>query len=150
MKDHPDWFFGGEVTDDGRYLVITVDQNDRTENALYVVDLAEAASPRLGGPSARLLDRFDARYTCWATAAACSRAHDLEAPRGRVVAIDLASPGARRLGDAGAQTADSIEDAGYVGGRLVVSTLHDVQSRLSAYAPDGSPARAVALPGVGA
>ena len=150
MKDHTDWFFGGEVTDDGRYLAITVDQNDRTENALYVVDLVDARAPRLGGPVVRLLDKFDARYTLLGSRGAVLYVlTTLDAPRGRVVAIDLASPQASAWRTPVPQAADSIEDAGFVGGRIVVSTLHDVESRLTAFAPDGSSRADLALPGVG-
>jgi prolyl oligopeptidase len=150
MKDHPDWFFGGEVTDDGRYLVISVDQNDRTENALYVADLAEPGAPRLRAPVVRLLDRFDARYTFLGNRGTVLFVlTTLDAPRGRVVAIDLVSPGPAAWRTPVPQAEDAIEDAGFVGGRIVVSKLHDVQSRLTAFAPDGSSRRDLPLPGVG-
>ena len=44
------------VSDDGRYLVITVEQNDRTQNALYYIDLVDplgTACRRAGGAAPR-------------------------------------------------------------------------------------------------
>ena len=150
MKEHPDWFFDGEVTDDGRYLAITVSQNDRTENALYYVDLVEPAAPRLGGPVVRLLGKFDARYSLVGNLGPVFYVlTTLEAPRGRVVAIALDSPDAAAWKTPVPQAGDSIEEAGLVGGRLVISTLHDVRSTLTSYASDGSSHRALALPGIG-
>ncbi len=150
MKEHPDWFFGGEMTDDGRYLVITVDQNDRTENGIYLVDLVDPAAPRLGGPVVRLLDRFDARYSFVGNSGPVLYVlTTLGAPRGRVVAIDLASPDPAAWRTPVPETGDSIEDAGFVGGKLVICTLHDVQSRLAEFSPDGSARRDIALPAVG-
>jgi prolyl oligopeptidase len=151
MKDHPDWFFSGNVTDDGRYLVIDVSQDSKTQTAIFYVDLADPQAPRLDGPVVRLLDKFDARYGFVGnTGATFYVLATLDAPLGRVVAIDLAAPGAPSWRTPVPQSADSIEEAGLVGGKLVVSTLHDVQGRLSLFATDGAPLGDVALPGIGA
>ena len=37
--DHKEWLFNGEVSDDGRYLVITVSQGTQVENAIFYQDL---------------------------------------------------------------------------------------------------------------
>ncbi len=150
MKDHPDWMFDGDVTDDGRYLVISVLQNGRTQNALFYVDLADPLAPRLDAPLVRLLDRFDAHYDLVGNLGPVFLVlTTLEAPRGRVVAIDLANPAAPAWRVPVPQGADSIEDAVLVGGRIAVATLHDVQSRLTVHAADGSSSGGIALPGIG-
>src|ERR1044071_1873657 len=38
-SDHKDWGFGGEVTDDGRYLIIHVSQGTDTRNRIFYRDL---------------------------------------------------------------------------------------------------------------
>jgi len=151
MKDHPDWFFSADVSDDGRYLVIDVSQDSKTQTALYYVDLADPDSPRLDGPVVHLLDKFDARYGFVGnTGAVFYVLTTLDAPLGRVVAIDLAAPGAASWRTPVPQSGDSIEEAGLVGGKLVVATLHSVQSRLSLFGTDGARLGDVALPGIGA
>lgn len=151
IKDRPDWFFNADVTDDGRYAVLSVTQDDKTQNALYYVDLVQPDSPHLDGPVVRLLDKFDATYDFVGNTGPVFYVRtSLGAPLGRVVAIDLASPDAASWKTPVPQSADSIEDAGLIGGKLVVSTLHDVKSRLALFATDGTPLGDIRLPGIGA
>jgi prolyl oligopeptidase len=151
MKDHPDWFFSAEVSDDGRYLAITVSPDGKTQNALFYSDLGDPNAPRLDGPIVRLLDRFDAKYEFEGNRGAVFFAlTTLKAPLGRVVAIDLAAPDPAAWKTPVPQGADSIQSVGLFGGRLVVSTLHDVESRLSIFGADGAPEGAITLPGIGA
>jgi prolyl oligopeptidase len=150
MKDNPDWFFGGDVSDDGRYLVISVSKNSSTETGLYYLDLVEPMAPRLDGAIVRLLDKFDANYNFIGNAGSVFFAiTTLGAPLGRVVAIDLTAPDARTWLTVVPQSSDSIAEAALVGGKLVVSTLHDVQGRLAVFAKDGSPLGNIPLPGIG-
>ena len=150
MKDHPEWFFGGEVTDDGRYLVIDVRQNGKTQSAIYYADLMDPSAPRLGGPVIRLLDAFDAEYQLSGNAGGVFYVMTtLGSPKGRVVAIDLSAPDAKDWKVPVPEGPDSIESADLIGGKLVILTQHDVQSHLSVCALDGSRRREIALPGIG-
>ena len=54
--------FWARGDDDGRYLVIAVEQNGKTQNGVYYADLGDPSAPRLGAPIVRLLDQFDAEY----------------------------------------------------------------------------------------
>jgi prolyl oligopeptidase len=151
FKDRPDWFFSADVTDDGRYAALTVTQDDKTQNALYYIDLVQPASPKLDGSVVRLLDKFDATYDFVGNTGPVFYVRtSLDAPLGRVVAIDLASPDAAHWRTPVPQSADSIEGAGLIGGKLVVSTLHDVKSRLALFATDGTSQGDIRLPGIGA
>jgi prolyl oligopeptidase len=151
LKDHPEWFFDAVVTDDGRYVVFHVSQNSTTKNALYYLDLIDPASPRLGAPVVQLLSKFDAEYSFVGNKGLLFFIQTtLEAPLGRVVAIDLASPDSANWKTPVAQGSDSMEEAELVGGKLVISTLHDAQGRLSVYGTNGSPKGDIALPGIGA
>jgi prolyl oligopeptidase len=150
LKDHPDWFFSAETTDDGRYLAIATRPNGDNHNALYYVDLVDPAAPRLGGPVVRLLDKFDATYELAGNIGSvffCQTT--LGSPKGSVVAIDLASPGPKDWRVAVPEGPDSIESTALVGGKLVVLTQHDVQSHLYVYPADGGSRREIALPGIG-
>ena len=149
FKDKPDWFFNGEVTEDGRYLAISVSLDDSPNNALYYMDLGDPMAPRLDGAVVRLLDKFDAKYQFIGSKGPVFYVQtSLDAPLGRVVAIDLASPAPTAWRTPVPQSSDSIEESGLIGGRLVVSTLHDVKSRLSLYSTDGASLGDVALPGI--
>ena len=86
--DNKELGFGGGVTDDGHYLVISVWQGTSPKNRLYYKDLTKPDSEVV-----KLLDDFDAEYqfldndgpVFWIKT-------DLDAPRGRVIAIDTRHP----------------------------------------------------------
>src|SRR6185436_9657398 len=86
--DQKDLGFSPLVTDDGRYLVISVTRGTEVKNGFYYQDLSDPASLVV-----RLLDTFDATYdflgndgpTFWF-------ATTLDAPRARVIAIDIRHP----------------------------------------------------------
>ena len=92
--DQPEWGYEPEVTDDGRLLVLSVWRGTDPTNRVYVADLTdgvEAASVR------PLLDAADARYELIdGVNGTLYLLTDLDAPRGRVVAIDVADPGELR------------------------------------------------------
>jgi prolyl oligopeptidase len=49
-KDLPAWFIGGDVTEDGRYLLVTMSQGSDNKNRLYVADLEKRSSPTSARP----------------------------------------------------------------------------------------------------
>ena len=89
-----------QVTDDGRYLIITVSAGHRRRNRVYFQELDQEG--RIGRPEVvQLLDDFDAEYdfigndgpVFWFFRPT------LDAPRGRIIAIDIAQAGRERLED---------------------------------------------------
>ena len=142
--EHPERGFGGQVTDDGRYLVIHVWQGTARENRLYYVDLAA------GGQVVRLLDGADASYEFLGNVGSVFFLKtDLLADRGRVVAIDLAHPGRESWREVVPEAAENLSAASLVGGRVVCSYLRDAHSLVRVHETDGTPAGDVELPGVG-
>ena len=151
LPDQPEWQISASVSDDGRFLVLNVRQNGRTQDALYYRDLIDPKNPTLDGPVEKLLGSFDANYTLLhSTGDAFFVLTNLVAPRGRIVAIDLKSPTVAAWRVTVPESADSIEGAEFIGGRLIVNYLHDVQSRLAVFAADGRPLGDLTLPGIGA
>jgi len=149
--DQPDYIYYPQVTEDGRYLVLSVSQGSDRRNRVYVMELGDAAHPRVTGEVARLLDAFDAGYSLVGNDGPVFYfSTDNAAPRGRVVAVDLRDPAPARWRTLIAEGPDAIAAVRRVNGRFVVSTLHDVAAKLRVYNADGSPAGEVALPGPGA
>ncbi len=94
MPEEPKWGFGADVTDDGRYLVITIWRGSADEYQVHVRDLGEPMKPSLDGPVLRLVDRFESDYTLIGSAG--SRLYfrtTAGAERGRIVVADLAAAG---------------------------------------------------------
>jgi prolyl oligopeptidase len=81
----PDWLFSTDVTDDGRWLVITQSEGTNREARVFLKDLSQPDSPVLP-----FLDRFDAAYHVVANDDDVFYVlTDHEAPRGRLVAIKM-------------------------------------------------------------
>ena len=149
-RDQPEWLFDASVSEDGQYAVIRVSQGTDSRNRLYLIDLADAGDPKVDNPVVRLLDEFDASYDFIDNSGPYVFVQtDLDAPRGRVVAIDVTSPARRFWRPLIPQTADVLERVSVIGKRFVARYLHDAQSRVRFYTLAGSPAGELALPGIG-
>jgi prolyl oligopeptidase len=148
--DEPDWGFGAEVTEDGRYLVIEVWKGSDRRNRTYLKDLGDARNPRLDGEVVKLLDDFDAGYGFIGNDGPVLYFRtDQDAARGRVIAIDLRSPARASWRTVIAQGDDAMQGVGIIGGKLVASYLHDASTRIRVYEKDGTPVRELELPGLG-
>ena len=150
LPEHPEWLFSAGVTDDGRYLLIYLNQPGLTKNAIYYRDLVDPQHPKFDGPIVPLLPDFNANYGVVGNQAdTLLVSTNLSAPRGKIVAIDLKSPAPAGWKTLVPESADNIDSVRYIGGRVVVNYLHDVQSRLAVFVADGQPLGAIPLPGIG-
>ena len=87
-KDQPDWLFGADVTEDGRFLIVVQNEGTKPENRVFVKDLSKASAEIVP-----FLDKFDAEYSVVGNDGERFYVQtDKDAPRRRVVAIDLARP----------------------------------------------------------
>jgi prolyl oligopeptidase len=143
--DHKDWSFGGGVTDDGKYLVIHASEGSSPRNRILYKDLAKADSPVV-----ELLMANDAEYdfidndgsTFWFKT-------DLDAPRGRVIAIDIGKPDRAGWRELVPQSGDTLGRLHAVGERLLATYLHDAHSAVRIFGLDGKAMGEIALPGIG-
>jgi prolyl oligopeptidase len=143
--DNKELGFGGSVTDDGRYLVIFVWQGTSPKNRLYYKDLTQADSPVV-----KLLDDFDAQYqfidndgpVFWLQT-------DLEAPRGRIIAIDTQHPGRTNWKTVVPQSPDKLDSSSVVDNVFLLGYLKDARTEVRVYDLNGKLLRNVDLPGIG-
>jgi prolyl oligopeptidase len=136
------------VTEDGRYLVIGVSDGYDT-NALHYMPL-DPSKERPEGPAVTLLDAWDGLYTFLGNDGPVFYIQTTkDAPRSRVVAIDLGKPDPRDWRTVVAEAAEPLDQVSYVGGRLVVQYLKDAKSVVHVLEKTGTPVREVALPGIG-
>ncbi|HEX5725558.1 MAG TPA: prolyl oligopeptidase family serine peptidase [Longimicrobiaceae bacterium] len=148
--DEPDYGFGSEVSEDGRYLVVNVWTGTDRRNRVYVKDLGSAEAPRLDGEMVRLLDDFDAGYFFIGNDGPVLYFQtDLDAPRGRVIAIDLRTPARSAWRTVIPQSEDALSFTQLIGGHLVGTYLHDATSRVRVFAKDGAHVRDLELPTLG-
>ncbi len=142
--DRPRLSHHAQVTEDGHWLLISSAEGTEARYELTLIDLT---APRL---KARTLIR--GLENDWRLAGAAGEwlyfVTDLDAPRRRLVAMDVTST-MRRLREIVPESADVIDDACLVGDHLLVALLHDVAGVLRVYDRDGKGGAELALPGVG-
>ena len=143
--DQKEWGFRGHVTDDGRYLIITVTQGTDPKNRLYYQDLTTP-----GSAVVELLNDFDASYGFVDNDGPVFWFHtDLDAPRGRVLAIDTRAPERARWREVIPQAAETIQGVSLVNQQFFVNYLKDARTQVKVFDLEGRPRREVALPGLG-
>ena len=142
--DAPDLGFIPIVTEDNELLVLHVWEGTDTRNRLFYRRLDGS------GPFVRLLDDFDAKYELIGhQAGSLFVLTDSEAPRGRVIEIDLERPDRNSWRTIVPEAAGTLQFASIVGGRLVVGRLVDAHHVISVYELDGTYVRDLELPGLG-
>jgi prolyl oligopeptidase len=137
--------FGGRVTDDGKYLIIRVSQGSDRKNRVYYKDLTVKDAPVV-----KLLDDFDAAYAFidndgpvfWFRT-------DLDAPRGRVIAIDTRHPERANWKTVIAEGKETLEGVDLVGDEFFAEYLKDAASEVRVYDLSGKFLHNVDLPGIG-
>lgn len=148
--EHPRRNWYSSVTDDGRYLFIYGAEGTDPRNRLYYLDLRDPQRPDLTGPVVRLIDRIEADYTVLGNRGSVVFLRtDLDAPRRRIIAIDLAAPDRANWRTVVPEGPEVIESSAFVGGRFVLDYLRDAHSRLVVFALDGTFEREIPLPGLG-
>ncbi len=148
--DQPKWSLGGGVTEDGRYLLITVNEGTDPRNRLYYLDLQDPKKPVVKGEVVRLIDVLEADYTVIGNRGSVLFVQtDLGAPRRKIIAIDLAAPDRANWKTIVPESKDVISSSTIIGGKLVVNYMQDAKSVLSLFALEGAALGNVALPGIG-
>jgi len=150
--DHTDWQFEPHLTADGRWLVIRVGEGevgDKGLENLYVIDLRGSNLAPVP-----IAEGFDADYIyAGADKNLLYFQTTLDAPRGRVIAIDPSAPARSSWKEVIPQGADAMDVAGgsvtLVDHQLIIRTLHDAASKVTIYGLDGRRRREVKLPGHG-
>ncbi len=143
--DQKEWGFGAGVTEDGRYLVIRVSKGSDRRNRFFYRDLQDAQSPVV-----ELLNDFDAAYDFVGNVGTVFYFKtDLNAPRGRIIAIDVTRPQRASWDEVIPQASDAMEEASLVNDKFVLTYLKDAHSVVKIFGRDGRLLREVALPGLG-
>ncbi len=143
--DQKEWGFYGAVTDDGNYLVLSVWHGTDTRNRVFYKDLQTPDSKVV-----ELLNDFDADYTFIDNIGTVFYFRtDLDAPRGRVIAIDVARPERANWKEIIPQSPSRLESASLVNNQFVADYLKDAHSEVQIFSPEGESIRRVDLPGIG-
>jgi prolyl oligopeptidase len=143
--DQKEWGFSGDVSEDGRYLIIHVSEGTDPKNRIYYKDLKDPASKVVP-----LLDEKDAVYNFIDNDGPVFRfVTDLNAPMGKVIAIDTRHPGREKWKTIIPEAKDKLEAASTLDNKFVAMYLKDAHSEVKVFDLHGRYLREVELPGLG-
>ncbi|MDZ8086004.1 MAG: prolyl oligopeptidase family serine peptidase [Nostoc sp. DedQUE12b] len=143
--DQKEWGFSGGVTEDGRYLIISIWLGTDSKNLVF--------SKNLTNPNAEvveLINQFEADYSFIDNDDSVFYFRtDLNAPRGRVIAIDTKNPAPENWREIIPQSAETLESVGILNNQFVADYLKDAHSQIKVFDLKGAFIREVELPGLG-
>ncbi len=143
-KDEKELGFSPTASEDGRYLVITAWKGTSPKTQLFYLDL-KAKRPKV----VELLSGFDARYSYLGNDGPIFYlSTDKDAPRSRIVAVDLRHPEAAKWKQLVPERPDALESSSIVGARLILSYLHDATSLVEVHDLSGKLVAPIDLPPV--
>ena len=129
-KQQKEWGFGAAVTDDGKNLIINVWKGSGRKNGLLLLPLKNGGYIAGSVPSTITLE-FDAEYTpVGANGNTLWVKTDLDAAKGRVIAIDLAKPDRKNWKTVIAARKETLTGASAVGGHLFAQYLKDAAAEV--------------------
>ncbi|MEX2300284.1 MAG: prolyl oligopeptidase family serine peptidase [Bryobacterales bacterium] len=131
--DNPEWVFWGEVSSDGRYLVITIAQGSADKYRIAYKDLSEPYGMPLD-----LITNFDNEYTfVGSDGSRLFFQTDVDAPRKRLIAIDVTRPERENWAEIIAESEDTLVRANFVGNLFLATYLKDARTLVKVHAMDG-------------
>jgi len=143
--DEPKWGFYPEVSEDGRYLIITVWKGTDDKYRVLVKDLTEPYA--LPVP---IVDHFENEYSFVGNDGPIFYFKtDLEAPKGRVIAMDIRRPQPEHFQEIIPEAEETLSGIHLVANMFIASYLKDVKSQVKIFQMDGSFVREVDFPAIG-
>ncbi|MFW9259686.1 prolyl oligopeptidase family serine peptidase [Nostoc sp. CALU 546] len=143
--DQKEWGFSGGVTEDGRYLIISIWLGTDSKNLVFFKDLTNPNSEVV-----ELINQFEADYSFIDNDDSVFYFRtDLNAPRGKVIAIDTKNPSPENWREIIPQSAETLESVGILNNQFVADYLKDAHSQIKIFDLNGAFVREVELPGLG-
>ena len=145
VPDHPDWGFDAEVTEDGRYLVITVWKGTDDKYRVLYKDLLEPYGIPLD-----LISTFDHEYSFVGNDGPLFFFKtDHQAPRKKLIAIDVRKPPAESQRVLIDEREETLTGVSLVGNLFVTKYLKDARTQIRIHTLAGTFIREVKFPGIG-
>jgi prolyl oligopeptidase len=143
--EQPEWGFAPEVTEDGKYLILTIWEgtDDR-----YRVLFQSLESP--DQPFKVLVEKMENEYSFLGNnGSKFFFKSDLQAPRKRIISIDVLQADLSNWSEVVPQSDQAMESAGIVGDTLILQYLQDAKTQVKLFDLNGTFTREVEFPGIG-
>jgi prolyl oligopeptidase len=139
----PDKIIFGTLSEDGRYLIITVLHGSAGDTEIYYQDVAAQGPirPVVNDVAARFFGEVGGDHLYLHT--------NWKAPKGRILAVNLRNPARERWQEVVPESDSAIESLTLGGGKLLVNYLENASSRIKVFDDTGKFLRDVSLPSFG-
>jgi prolyl oligopeptidase len=142
----PKWGYDASVTDDGQYLVINVWEGSSSANRIYYAPLVDGRE----GEVVELLAENDARYSFVDNDGSVFFFRtDLDAPLGRLIAIDTNDPAREEWVTVIPEGEDALQTVDLVNEMFAATYMHNAHEKVRLFDMQGSFVRDVDLPPFG-
>ncbi len=150
MPDQKEWSYGAGFTDSGQFIILGLGKVGSVNDNISYIDLRKGTSGQEQPKIVPLFDQLDAQYsfidhdgdTFWFVT-------DADAPRKKVVAIDIKSPDRSAWKTLIPESKDAIQSVSCVADHFIVEYLQDAKSVVKVFDLSGKHVRDVDLPGIG-
>jgi prolyl oligopeptidase len=143
--DHPEWNHDADVSEDGRYLIISTTSGTASRNQVHIKDLQDSYAMPV-----TIVDKIENDYSFVGNDGPVLYFRtDLKAPKGRLISIDLRNPDAANWKEILPEGDAKLQGVGYTGHRFVANYLRDAHSEIKLFDTAGKLVRNVELDGIG-
>ena len=149
-KDLPTWFVFGGVTEDGRYVLISLAEGSSNNTRLYLIDLGDPKQPNVTASVKPVIETDGAEFSPIGNVGSVIYLRtDQQAPNRKVIAVDALKPQSSEWQTIVPERKEAMETVAVIGGRIVAEYLVDVQSRVSMFDLKGASLGDITLPSTG-
>lgn len=142
--EQKEWEFSPELSEDGKYLIVSITKNTNPENLVYFKDLSRENSPFV-----KLVDSWGSEYVFVDNDGPVFYFRTtLSAARGRVLSVDT-SANKWDWKELIPEKSEILRSARAAGDRLLCLYLKDAHTELVLYGRDGTEKGKIELPGIG-
>jgi prolyl oligopeptidase len=143
--EHPEWNHDADVSEDGRYLIISTTSGTASRNQVHIKDLQDSYAMPVA-----IVDKIENDYSLVGNDGPVFYFRtDLKAPKGRLISIDLRNPAVENWKQIIPEGEAKLQGVSYAGHRFVANYLSDAHSDIRIYDTAGKLVRTVALDGIG-
>jgi len=144
VTNHPRRAPTASVSDDGRWLFVSMFDGYRTNG----IDLIDLQDPK--APPRTLFGAWDARYSIISSEGDTIYVVTTNnAPQSRVIAVDARDPSPQKWRELVPQDTLALDEASFVGGRIIVRYVRDAHGVARVFDRDGRALGEVPVPGLG-
>jgi len=145
--DNPEWGFLPEVTEDGKYLIVTIWQGTDDRYRIMYKPLGEDHND---AELKFLIDNFENEFSFIGNDGdVLYFKSDFEAPKKCIIAIDLAKPEKANWKVIVPEADEAMVSAGMIGDYIVAEYLKDAKTQVNLFKTDGQLHQEVSFPGIG-